>query len=108
ANGSVYGPNAEKAFLPLWRRHIGFFVDYTTGVATKDKAKQEKAVNDLLAYTKEFGAFLHSASPSLPADAVAELVKEHVLTLKAVVDDQAARTILRPIPIYLRRQPICR
>ena len=91
ANGSVYGPNAEKAFLPLWRRHIGFFVDYSTGVATKDKAKQEKAVNDLLAYTKEFGAFLHSASPSLPADAVAELVKEHVLTLKAVVDDQAAK-----------------
>jgi hypothetical protein len=91
ANGSVYGPDAEKAFLPLWRKHIGFFVDYTTGVATKDKAKQEKAINDLIAYTKEFGAFLHSASPSLPADTVAELVKEHVLTLKAVVDDQAAK-----------------
>ncbi len=91
ANGSVYGPDAEKAFLPLWRKHIGFFVDYTTGVATKDKAKQDKAVVDLVSYTKEFGAFLHSASPSLPADAVADLVKEHVLTLKAVVDDQAAK-----------------
>ena len=54
AIGSVYGPDAEKAFLPLWRKHIGFVVDYTTGVATKDKAKQEKAVNDLVAYTKEF------------------------------------------------------
>jgi hypothetical protein len=91
AIGSIYGPDAEKAFLPLWRKHIGFVVDYTTGVATKDKAKQEKAVNDLVAYTKEFGAFLHSASPSLPADTVADLVKTHVLTLKAVIDAQAAK-----------------
>ena len=31
AIGAVYGADAEKAFLPLWRKHIGFFVDYTTG-----------------------------------------------------------------------------
>jgi hypothetical protein len=91
AIGSVYGPDAEKAFLPLWRKHIGFFVDYTVGVATKDKAKQEKAVADLVQYTKDFGAFMHSATPSLPADVVADLVKTHVLTLKAVVDAQAAK-----------------
>ena len=46
AIGAVYGADAEKAFLPLWRKHIGFFVDYTTGVASKDKAKQDKAVAD--------------------------------------------------------------
>src|SRR5262245_6683042 len=27
AIGSVYGKEAEEAFLPLWRRHIGFAVD---------------------------------------------------------------------------------
>lgn len=91
ANGAAYGPDAEAAFLPLWRKHIGFVVDYTTGVATKDTAKQEKAVNDLVAYSTEFGAFLNSASPALPADAVAELVKQHALTLKAVIDAQAAK-----------------
>jgi hypothetical protein len=26
AIGSVYGPDAEQAFLPLWRKHIGFAV----------------------------------------------------------------------------------
>ena len=31
AIGAVYGADAEKAFLPLWRKHIGFFVDYTDG-----------------------------------------------------------------------------
>ena len=41
AIGSVYGSNAEQAFLALWRKHIGFFVDYTVGTAKKDKAMQD-------------------------------------------------------------------
>jgi hypothetical protein len=90
AIGSVYGPDAESAFLLAWRGHIGFFVDYTTGVATKDKAKQDKAVNDLIGYSEAFGIFLSQANPNLPKDAVASLVKEHILTLKSVVDAQAA------------------
>jgi len=91
AIGSVYGQGAENAFLPLWRRHIGFVVDYTVGVATKDKTKSDKAVADLVQYTQDFGAFLASANPNLPKDAVAELVKGHVLTLKDVIDAQAAK-----------------
>jgi hypothetical protein len=90
AIGSVYGPDAEQAFLPLWRKHIGFAVVYTQGVATKDKAKQDRAVADLVQYTQDFGAFLSSANPNLPKNVVAELVKTHVLTLKDVIDAQAA------------------
>jgi hypothetical protein len=91
AVGSVYGADAERAFLPLWRQHIGFFVDYTVGVATSDRAKQDKAVGDLVAYSQDFGAFLQSASPRLPKQVVADLVKHHVVTLKTVVDAQAAK-----------------
>ena len=91
AIGSVYGKDAEAAFLPLWRRHIGFVVDYTTGLATKDMAKQTQAVNALLGYTQEFAAFLSGANPNLPKDAVAELVKAHILTLKDVIDAQASK-----------------
>lgn len=90
AVGLVYGAGARDAFLPLWRRHIGFTVDYTTGVATKDRAKQEKAVKELVGYTQDLGAFLSSANPNLPKEVVAGLVKDHVLTLKAVIDAQAA------------------
>ena len=89
AIGSVYGAGAEQAFLPLWRKHIGFVVDYTVGVATKDDAKKNKAVNDLVQYTQDFGAFLSSANPYLPKEVVAGLVKDHVLTLKDVIDAQA-------------------
>ena len=91
AIGSVYGTDAERAFLPLWRRHIGFVVDYTAGVAGRDRAKQDKAVSDLVAYTQDFGAFLSAANPNLPKAVVADLVKHHVVTLKEVVDAQAAR-----------------
>jgi hypothetical protein len=91
AIGSVYGADAGAAFLGLWRRHIGFVVDYTTGLATKDAAKQTQAVNALIGYTQEFAAFLSGANPNLPKDAVAELVKTHILTLKDVIDAQAAK-----------------
>lgn len=86
--GSVYGNGAEAAFLALWRKHIGFVIDYTTGIAGKDKMKADKAVNDLVQYTQDFGAFLSSANPNLPKSVVADLVKGHVLTLKSVIDAQ--------------------
>jgi hypothetical protein len=91
AIGSVYGADAGTAFLALWRRHIGFFVDYTNGVARKDQSMQEKAVKDLLGYADDFGAFLSSANPNLPKDVVAGLVRDHVVGLKAVVDAQASK-----------------
>lgn len=90
AIGSVYGQGAQDAFLPLWRKHIGFVVDYTTALGAKDKTKSDKAVTDLVAYSQDFGAFLSSANPNLPTDVVAGLVKTHILTLKDVIDAQAA------------------
>ena len=89
AIGSVYGDEAGKAFLGLWRKHITFFVDYTTGVAKKDQAMQDKAVKDLLGYADDFGAFLSSANPNLPKAVVANLVRDHAVGLKTVVDAQA-------------------
>jgi plastocyanin len=90
AIGLAYGPDAEAAFLPLWRSHIGMVVDYTVGKATNDETKQQKAVNALVGYTQDFGAFLSGANENLPKDVVADLVKSHVLTLKDVIDAQAA------------------
>jgi len=89
AIGSVYGQGAQDAFLALWRKHIGFIVDYTTAVASKDQKKADKAVSDLLGYTKDFGAFLAAANPNLPADVVADLVKSHVVGFKQAIDAQA-------------------
>ena len=89
AIGSVFGADAEKAFLPLWRSHIDFVVDYTSNFG--NRPAQEKAVQDLLAYTETFGAFLNGALPALPKAAAAGLVKMHILTLKDVIDAQQAK-----------------
>ena len=90
AIGSLYGADAKDAFNAIWSAHNGFFVDYTTGVATKDQAKMDKAVNDLTTiYLPQFVDFLASAT-DLPKDALTQLTQEHILTTKAIVDAQAA------------------
>ncbi len=42
AVNSVY-PGTKDIFLASWRKHIGFFVDYTVGKLTNDTAKAAKA-----------------------------------------------------------------
>ena len=85
AVGSAY-PEAEKPFLASWRQHIGFFVDYTLGKATKNTAKVEKAKKDLDGYRTSFGTLIHSVVPELPADAVAQELVPHVQSLFAAID----------------------
>jgi hypothetical protein len=90
AIGGLYGADAKDQFNQIWSAHNGFFVDYTTGVATKDKAKMDKAVQDLTTvYVPAFAQFLAGAT-DLPVDALTSLTTEHVLTTKAIVDAQGA------------------
>jgi hypothetical protein len=90
AIGSLYGADAETKFNGIWSAHNGFFVDYTTGVATKDKTKMDAAVNNLVnTYIPQFSAFIAGAT-GLPQAAVADLTKTHVLSTKDVVDAQGA------------------
>jgi hypothetical protein len=89
AIGSVY-PDAEKPFLASWRQHIGFFVDYTLGKATKDDEQVAKAKDDLDAYRTSFGELINSVVPELPADAVADELKPHVASLFAAIDASVA------------------
>ena len=91
AVGSVYGPDAEAKFLPLWRSHIALVVDYTVGTASNDPAKAQQAVQKLLAYSGDLAGFFSGANPNLSQDAVAGMVKEHIVTLKAVIDAQAKK-----------------
>ncbi len=87
--GSVY-PDAEKPFLASWRQHIGFFVDYTLGSATKNDKQVAKAKADLDAYRTSFGELINSVVPELPTDAVAEELIPHVDSLFAAIDASVA------------------
>ena len=90
AIGQVYGPDAEKQFLVLWRRHITDFVNYTVAAKKGDKAGMQAAVADLGGYIQDTATFFSSANPNLPKDAVAKLLTEHVTLLKQTVDTYAA------------------
>lgn len=89
--GAAYGPQAEQAFLALWRAHIGFFVDYTQATAAKDEAKKAKAKSDLDGYRQSADAFFSGANENLPKGAVADLLTTHVDGLLSVIDAQAAQ-----------------
>lgn len=89
--GAAYGTPAEQTFLELWRKHIGFFVDYTQGLAANDTAKKQKAMSDLDGYRRDFDAFITGANPNLPKGAVAELLTPHVMMLESAIDAQAAK-----------------
>jgi hypothetical protein len=85
AVGAAY-PDAEKPFLESWRQHIGFFVNYTLGKATKNTAMANKAKADLDGYRTSFGQLINSVVPELPADAVAKELIPHVQTLLDTID----------------------
>ena len=86
AIGGLYGDEAGDQFLALWRDHIGFFVEYTKAKASGDAKGVKAARQGLDDYRSEFGAFINSAVPSLPADAVAEELKPHVSSVFAAID----------------------
>ena len=90
AIGSVYGQDAGKQFLALWRDHIEFFVEYTKGKATGDAKAMNAAKRKLDGYRAEFGAFLASANPELTKQAVADELKPHVASVIATIDAAVA------------------
>lgn len=91
AVGSVAGEDKRDAFLDLWRQHIGFFVDYAKGAAQGDQQAQQEARQQLDQYRGDAGAFFEEVTGgALPADAVAENLKGHVVTVIAAIDAVAA------------------
>jgi len=94
AIGSVYGDDAADAFKTQWTAHIGMFVEYATGVATKDKAMQAKAKQDLTGYQVSFAKFLNTAS-GLDAKAAEAALGMHVTQLTTAVDQFAAKDYVK-------------
>jgi hypothetical protein len=84
AIGSVYGAAAKTAFIKMWRAHIGFFVDYTKGLATNNKQMVTQAQAKLANYKADFSHFLGSAT-GLPAGAVAADLQGHINTLESAI-----------------------
>ena len=81
---SVYGADAADAFGDLWRAHIGYVVDYTRALADDDQAGQDRAVDQLRAYTGDLAELLAGANPKLTLEGVQGLLEDHVAQLEQV------------------------
>jgi flagellin-like hook-associated protein FlgL len=87
----VYGADAGQAFRSQWEEHIGFFVNYTVGLAEGDEQAQGDALAQLEQYRDDFAGFLSEATEGeVPADGAAEALQAHVDQLVAQIDAYAA------------------
>lgn len=87
--GSVYGEEAKNDFLELWRDHIGFFVAYTNGVVSSDKAAQQEAKDNLDGYTEAASTFFSNATGADKAG-LKEGLETHAAQVITIVDAYAA------------------
>jgi hypothetical protein len=91
AFAGVYNADAGKAFGPLWSKRTGYIADYATAVAAKQQGNADTALNNLLSFSNDFGAFVNKNSPKLSAESAGGLAMTHVFTLKDVIDAAAAK-----------------
>ena len=85
AFGALYGPAAKAEFLKMWRAHVGFFVNYTVGVATHSSSTVALAQRDLNGYVTSFSHFVAGAT-TLSASAVAADLRGHISTLETAIN----------------------
>jgi len=75
------------------RDYASFTAEYSSKANVLRFSRRLNFVSQNISGTRfvDFGAFLQSANPNLPKSVVADLVKHHVVTLKTVIDAQAAK-----------------
>ena len=92
ALGSVWGKDTQDSFYTLWSKHLSFIIDYTQGVLANDDAKKTTAINNLITWTQDMGAFMETASGGhLKKNDVTDLMKTHISGIKSVIDAQAQK-----------------
>jgi hypothetical protein len=87
----AYGPAGGEGFKQLWAQHVSSLFAYSKGLADKDAAAQRNAKTELDRYTRDFGAFVSSATKGeLPAAQITAGVKAHIHHLISQVDAYSA------------------
>ena len=79
--GSVYGDEAEARFLKIWRDHITFFAQHTTGLATNDQDLVELGKANLEEYRQDIADFFSGAVPFIKKPMVVAGSGEHAKLL---------------------------
>jgi len=92
AIGSIYGSDGQNQFYDLWKKHIGFYIEYTSGLAKGDKAASDKANDELTAYSDDLASFLEATTGGrLKKDPTADLIRANISGVKGMIDSEAQK-----------------
>jgi hypothetical protein len=92
---SALGDTVALRFDQIWKSQNDFLVSYTIGLATHNKAKADKATSSLSStFIPQFSLFLSDVA-QIPNDLVVSLVSQHMIEIKAMLDDQFAKNFRR-------------
>ena len=92
---SAIGDSAAARFKLIWNAQNDFLVSYTIGLVTHNKAKGERAMAGMKGtFVPQFSQFLNDVT-QVPLDLLTPLVTQHMLEMKAMLDDQVAKNYPR-------------
>lgn len=88
--GTVYGDDAQRRFLSLWREHVDLLGAFSTAARSGDAPAMDGARRDLDANRRAVAGFLAELNPIFAASEVEQELGTHVDTLLAAVAAEAA------------------
>ena len=88
---SALGGAAAARFDTIWSAQNDYLVNYTIGLVTHNKTNSDAAAASLVnAFVPQFSQFAVDTA-QIPQGPIAQLVMQHALQIKAVIDDQVAQ-----------------
>jgi hypothetical protein len=88
---SAVGDSAATRFGQVWSTQNDFIVTYTIGLVTHNKAKADGAMSGIAStFIPQFSQFLNDLT-QIPQDLIVTLLTQHLLEVKAMLDDQFAK-----------------
>jgi hypothetical protein len=92
---SALGDAAATTFSKAWSAQNDYLVNYTIGLVTHNKAKADSSMSNLIGvFVPDFSRFV-ATSADIPFDPIAQMVTQHALQTKAMIDDQMAQNYPR-------------
>jgi hypothetical protein len=92
---SALGDSSALRFDQIWKSQNDFLVSYTIGVVTRNKAKADKATSSIVGtFIPQFAQLL-SDTTQIPTDLIVSLLTQHMVEMRAMIDDQFARNYPR-------------
>lgn len=88
AVGTLY-PDKKDAFLKLWRAHIGYYTEYSTGAKNNDNNAKQTVKSKLDGFTEDLSALVSSANPKIDKTDFKQSISEHDSQTLTLIDQLA-------------------